>query len=211
MAHARIAGLHQQLRRRVVELVGAHRLDETQIVDLSFQVRQPIGDPGAVLAGLMEGILGTQQLGHATDEGKALAGQVRLRTVRAVEARQHRLVFEQFQLAGRPAHVQVDHAPHLGRELRRQQRERSRRITPEIQPRFLVGFWRCCLQGLRRKAGHATHEHRAEATRATQQEMPAGLRLQLLERGIEFVVLAIHGHYLVNAASRLNSTLASAV
>ena len=195
----------------MVELVGAHRTHETQLIDLSFKVRQPIGDPLPVAAGLMEGILGTKELRHATDECKALAGQVRLRTVRAIEARQHRLVFEQLQLAGRPGHVQEDHAPRLGRELRRQWRERSRRIAREIQPRFLAPFGHCGLQGLGRKAGHATHEHRAEPTRATLQEMPARRCLQRLKHGMELVVLAVHGLYLVNAASRLNSTLASAV
>ena len=54
--NARIAGLHQKLGGRMVELVGTHRVDDAQIVDTLFQVRQPVGNPGAAFSGLVEGI-----------------------------------------------------------------------------------------------------------------------------------------------------------
>ena len=73
MAGARIAGMHQKLRRCVIELVGAHRFDEAQIVDVLFQVRQAVGNPGAALACLMEGKHRTQQLGNTRDKGEPLA------------------------------------------------------------------------------------------------------------------------------------------
>ena len=57
----------------MVELVGAHRLDEAKIVDVFFEMRQAVGDPLAAFSGLVKWILRAQQLGHAADESKALA------------------------------------------------------------------------------------------------------------------------------------------
>ena len=61
MSDARIAGLHQQLGRGVIELVRAHGLDDAEIVDALFQMRQAVGDPGAAFARLVEGILRAHQ------------------------------------------------------------------------------------------------------------------------------------------------------
>ena len=129
MAQARIAGLDQQLRRGMVELVGAHGLDDAEIVDLLFQVRQPVGDPGAALSRLVKGKLRAQQFGHAADEGKALSLQKRSRTILAMKLLQFGLVVEQFQLAGRAAHVQIDNPLGAAAELRRQHGERVCRVA----------------------------------------------------------------------------------
>ena len=45
IAEASIAGLHQQLRRRMVELIGAHGLDEAKVVNVLFQMRQAVRHP----------------------------------------------------------------------------------------------------------------------------------------------------------------------
>ena len=49
ISKARISSLHQQLRRRVIELIGAHRLDEANVVEVLLQMRQAIGDPVTAL------------------------------------------------------------------------------------------------------------------------------------------------------------------
>ena len=44
------AGVHEDLRRRVVERVGDHRLDDRDVVDDLGEVRQQLGELGAALA-----------------------------------------------------------------------------------------------------------------------------------------------------------------
>ncbi len=59
----------------MIELVGAHGLDDAEIVDVLFQMWQPVGHPLAAFTRLVKGKLRPQQLGHAADEGKALAAK----------------------------------------------------------------------------------------------------------------------------------------
>ena len=49
--------MHQQLRRRVVELIGVHRFDKADVIDVSFKMRQTIGYPLPTLSHLPERIL----------------------------------------------------------------------------------------------------------------------------------------------------------
>ena len=59
----------------MVELIGTHGLDNAKVVNVFFQVRQAIRYPLAAFSGLVKWILRAEQLGHAADEGKALAKQ----------------------------------------------------------------------------------------------------------------------------------------
>ena len=104
----------------MVELIGAHGFDEAKIVDVLFQMWQAVRHPLAAFSRLMKGILRAQQLGHAADEGKALAGQEGSRAVLAIELGQFGFVIEEFQLARRAGHVQIDDALGAGGKLRRQ-------------------------------------------------------------------------------------------
>src|SRR5208282_6427402 len=103
----------------MVELIRAHRFNQTKIVNVLFQMRQAIGDPLAALSRLVKGVLGAEQLGHAIDEGKAFAGQKRERTILAVQLGQFGLMLEKLQLAWRPSHVQIDNALRARSKLRR--------------------------------------------------------------------------------------------
>jgi hypothetical protein len=47
----------QQLRRGVIELLSAHRLDEAKVIDMFLEMGQAIRDPMPALSGLMERIL----------------------------------------------------------------------------------------------------------------------------------------------------------
>src|SRR5215813_12072262 len=107
----------------MIELVGAHRLDETNFVSVRCDMRQAVGNPLSALSGLLEGILRTKKFGHATDEGEALACQKRCRAILPVEPFQFWLVVVKLQLTRRPCHVQVKHAPDFWRELRWQLRQ----------------------------------------------------------------------------------------
>ena len=113
----RAAGVHEELRGAVVELVGPHRFDEADLVDDFLEMGQPVGDPLAALAGLVEGELRAEHLRHALDEGELLAFEVFLRALLAVELGEFRLVVEELELARRAGHVQVDHALCLRSEV----------------------------------------------------------------------------------------------
>ena len=89
----------------MIELIGAHRFDYAQIIDVLFQMRKPVRDPGTALARLMKRILRSQQLWPTRDKRKSLAFQKRWRAFLAVEPRQLRLVVEQLQLARSTNHV----------------------------------------------------------------------------------------------------------
>src|ERR1700761_9501884 len=101
MSGALIAGLYQKLGRGMIELVGAQGFDDAQIVNHPLQMRQPVGNPGAVFSGLMKRELRAQHLGYARDKGEPFALEERFRTVMAAEPRELRLVVEQLELAGR--------------------------------------------------------------------------------------------------------------
>lgn len=65
--------MHQQLRRRVIELIGVHRLEEGDLVGHAGKVRQAVGDPRPRLPVLLEGGLRTEHPRDPLDERKALA------------------------------------------------------------------------------------------------------------------------------------------
>ncbi len=57
----------------MVELVGAHGLDEAKFVHVLFEIGQAIGNPLAAAPALMKWILGTKKLWNAGDESKSFA------------------------------------------------------------------------------------------------------------------------------------------
>jgi hypothetical protein len=71
----------------MIELVGLHRVDETNFVGDLGQMRQPIRQPRARLAVLGELELRPQQLRHAADERESLPLKKRLRAILAIELR----------------------------------------------------------------------------------------------------------------------------
>ena len=98
-----------------------------------FQMWQAIGNPVTALADLVKRVLRPQQFRNTADECEALSRQKGRGTILAVQSLQVRLVLEQLQLAGRSGHVQINHAPHFSRKLRRQLGEWTRRIARKVQ------------------------------------------------------------------------------
>src|SRR5437660_4291276 len=94
ITEARIARVHQQLRGRVIELVGTHGLDEANVVNVLFQMRQAVGNPLTALSDLVERILRPQKFGNPADECETLSRQKGRGTILAIELLQIRLVFE---------------------------------------------------------------------------------------------------------------------
>ena len=102
------AGLHEQLGRGVVELVGMHRFEESELVGYPGEVGQVVGYPGTALAVLLEFALAAQHLRHPADESEFFPFQQGLRTGLPVQLFQFGLVVEEFQLRRGTGHVQVD-------------------------------------------------------------------------------------------------------
>src|SRR5215831_4346996 len=133
ISQTRIACLDEQLRRSVIELVRAHRLDEAKIVEMLLKMRQAIGDPMAAVADLMKWILRSHQLGDASYEREPFPSQQGSWTILPVEPHQLRLVFEKLKLARCTGHVHIDHSLNAGRKLRRKDRERMLGIARQIE------------------------------------------------------------------------------
>ena len=120
-----MAGVHEDLRRRVVELVGLHRADDRDVVGDRREVRQQLGDLGARLPVPLELERRAEQLRRALDEREPLALDQLLGDVLAVVLRQLRLGIEQIELRRRAGHEQVDDALRLRREVERVGRRRA--------------------------------------------------------------------------------------
>ena len=136
-AFARAAGVEQQLRRRVVELVGGHRLDERDVVHVLRQLRHGVAHPRARLAVLRKFMRRAHQLRYARGEGKPSAFQVLVRTILAVAFLQLRLEVEHVQHRRRTGHVQVNDALGLGRKVRLARLERLCGIKRHVGRRGL--------------------------------------------------------------------------
>jgi hypothetical protein len=108
----------KDLRRRVVELVGMHRLDEADVIDHPRQVRQHFRQFRPTLAVLGEGEARPEDGGVGPDESVALAADDRRRQRLAFEFLQLRLVIEEVELAGGACHEYVNDAFGLGCEMR---------------------------------------------------------------------------------------------
>ena len=113
-----MAGVHEDLRRRVIELRGLHRPDDGELVDVLREVRQQVGQFGAGLAVARELERRAEQLGRAFDEREAFAFDDVFGDGLAVVLIQLRLGIEEIELRGRAGHEQVDDALRAGREVR---------------------------------------------------------------------------------------------
>ena len=69
---ARRARVEEQLGRRMIELVGVHRLDDGDLVDRAAQVGQELADHRAALTALLKLVWRAQKLGMPFDEGEPL-------------------------------------------------------------------------------------------------------------------------------------------
>src|SRR5262252_9181665 len=117
----------------MVELVRVHGFDETDIVHLFLYVWQSVGNPLPALSRLMKWVLRPKQLRNTTNEREPLSGEERSRAILPIKSLQHRLMFKQFQLAGRPGHMEINHTTCFRRKLRGKRRERSLGIAGEIE------------------------------------------------------------------------------
>ena len=125
-AHARAAeqaaaGVHEELRRGVVEEVGLAGLDEAEVVGNRGRVREHIAHPCSALAVLLELLVMAEEV-HAVaraHEGEALAFDEAGGDGLAVEFVELGLVVEELQLAGAAGHEEVDDALGLGLMVRR--------------------------------------------------------------------------------------------
>ena len=107
-AGERIAGVEEQLGGRVVELVGAHRMDQREFVDDSGQVRQKLAHPRAALSMPRKLVRRGEQLGRPLDEREPLAFQKLGRAVLPVVLDELGLVVEEIERRGSAGEVQVD-------------------------------------------------------------------------------------------------------
>ena len=163
ITEAGIAGLNQQLRGGMVELIGAHRLDETKIVNMFFQVRQTVRNPLAALARLMKWILRAEKLWYTGEEGKALSGQEGSRTILTIELGKLRLVLEELQLAGCASHMKIYDTLGMRGELWRQDSQRCFGITPQVEPNRVASGQLFRRSGGERRCQRA-QEHSAQPT-----------------------------------------------
>ena len=62
--------MREKLRRSVIELVGRHSTNDTDLIDHFCQIGQQFADDLAALAVSSEFELSRQNLGDAADEGK---------------------------------------------------------------------------------------------------------------------------------------------
>ena len=141
-----VAGVHEDLRRRVIELRRLHRSDDGNLVGMLGQVRQELGDLGARLPVAREIERRSEQAGRALDERETFAlGDETRRDLLAVVLLQQRLVVEEIDLRWCARHEQVDDLLRLRGNLRRDGACRLRQDR--------VGLGRECEQPLAHQRG----------------------------------------------------------
>jgi hypothetical protein len=116
--------VHEEVGRRVVELAGAHRLHDAEVVDDVRDVRQQFAHPRARLAVLRELVGRAEDQRPALDERELLSLQDLVGTRLHVQLDQLRLPVEEIVLRRRARHVEVDHRLRPRREHRRPDGER---------------------------------------------------------------------------------------
>ena len=120
------AGIHENLRWRVIEGVSVHRFDDGDIVSHSGQVRQQFGEFSAAFAVPGKFVLRTEQLRVRVNEGGTVTFEQFSGRKFSVPFGQFGFVIEQFQMAGRAGHKEKDDALGFGREVRLFRGERIR-------------------------------------------------------------------------------------
>jgi hypothetical protein len=118
------AGVEEDLRRAVVELIGVHRLDDAEIIDDGREVRQHLGQLRPALAMPAKAKTRAQDGSVVADEGVTLIADDRGRYGPAFQLGEARLVIEQLELARGAGHEQMDDRPGLGHEMRPPRGER---------------------------------------------------------------------------------------
>ena len=98
---SRRTGKEQQLRGGMVELVGEHRLDDTQFVGDVLQVRKGVGHPDPAIAMLRELPRRAEEFGNAGGKGEGLALDELVRGFLTVEANKFGLVVKQVEVRRR--------------------------------------------------------------------------------------------------------------
>ncbi len=111
--------MNEEFGRSVIELVGVHRLDDTQVVGDAVQVRNRVGHPDAALAALLELAARAHQFRGARGEGKHLPFHELVGALLAIPPHQFGLVVEQVEMRWRTGQVQVDDAFGLRGEVGR--------------------------------------------------------------------------------------------
>ena len=146
-----------------------------------FQMWQAVRYPLAALPCLMEWVLRAQQLRDTADKRKPFARQKRSGTLLTIEPGQIGFVIEKFQLAWRARHMQVNNPLGAAGKLRRQDRERMRRVAGELELRSAIdaAFGRSYRRDKGRTQG--AQKHGADAGSETTQKVTACLRLQQRE------------------------------
>ncbi len=116
----RRAGVHERMRRVVVDRLGHHRADDADLVGDRAQVRQDRADllaTGSAAAKRMLGSETDQLLPLELSDRHALGERLRHRL--AVHLGERRLGVERLQMRGAAGHVQIDDAFGLGGEVER--------------------------------------------------------------------------------------------
>ena len=107
----------QQLRRRVVELIRIHRVDNTKVVRHGVQVRNRIGQPLSALAVARPRARAAHQFRRAGRKREFLSLHKLIRTILPVALHQLRFVIEEVEIGRRPGEVEINHPLRLGREM----------------------------------------------------------------------------------------------
>ena len=111
------ARVHEQLGRAVIEDVGRQPLQPADFIDDLSVVRQHFAERQAALADALELALAAHQRFVPLEERKTLAFEQALGRRLAVQLAELGLVVEQFKLARRTGHEQVDDVLHLARKM----------------------------------------------------------------------------------------------
>ena len=109
--------VHEDLRRRVIELGRPHRSDDGDVVGDGGEMRHQLRDFRARLAVLRESEWRREELRRPLDEGEPFALDQFLRDVLTVVLLQRRLGIEEIELRRRACHEEIDDALRFRREL----------------------------------------------------------------------------------------------
>src|SRR5262249_2375679 len=183
-------GVHEDLGRRVVEVVGVHRPEDEEVVRDSRRVREETRERSAAAAVPAERVRRAQERRDTFDEGEPLALDDILRNLLAVVRVELRLRVEEIDLGGPPGHEQEDDALGLGREV---SRLRGQRVGGDRGPRP---------EELRLEEGQQGESSDAESPLL--EEVTPGDAGQRVRRGG-------HAHSFVSDSSRFRRPLATTV
>ena len=101
----RVTGVHEQLRRSVIELFSLQRTNHTDVVNHRRQVRQQLAHPLSTFAVLAEFKDRAEHAWRSLDERETFALKILLWTIRSVQPLERRFVFKQLQLRRRSSHM----------------------------------------------------------------------------------------------------------